>query len=102
MQYNKGENVITKEGLNLGQYIEDEKDFIIKDKKLLIDSLLSMGFYSEAINKNNETEKFQIYTKRKIYNEKIGTIEQYLIKVKETLEWKELSDEDYLFIDKEY
>lgn len=102
IEYNIGDNVISKDGVFLGQYMVDKTAFIIEDVDFLKERLLSMGAYSMAQKKNSENKTYNIYGKRKIFTEEFGSIDQFLVKIKDDLEWKELSSEKYEFIDLDY
>lgn len=53
-----------------------------------------MGNYALAHN-IKDASVFKIFCKRKIYNEEIGTKDQYLIELENDLKWIELKESDY-------
>lgn len=100
--YQIGQNIIAEDGFSLGQYVKDKKQFIIKDVDFFKKSMLSTDAYSMAKHKELENKTYSIYGKRKIYNEVFGSIDQFLVKRNDDLEWKELPESDYQFIDLDY
>lgn len=98
--YKIGQNVVSEEGILLGQYVEDKKQFIVRDVAFLKETMLKSEPYSIA--KDQDNNKYQIYGKRKIFNEKFGSLDQFLVKTENDLEWKQLSDNVYHFIDLDY
>lgn len=95
--YKKGEAVmIGGEEESLGQYIENENDFIVSTKEYYIKTLLELGFHSKA---TSETEVFNIYAKRTVYNEEIGSVVQYLVSVEDTLKWKRIDQDVFKITD---
>lgn len=99
--YKIGEFVY-KDGINLGQYVENINDFIVADSNFLKSKLLDMGHYALAINKQNKKEQYNIFSKRTIFEKNIGSLDQFLVMNEEKdLIWKELLKEDYTIIELE-
>lgn len=99
-KYKKGEPVISESGELLGQYLSNEKEFIVSNVGQIKKALLEMGNYAKAICNEQQTE-FEIFAKRKIYNENIGSKEQYLTRKNNDLIWIEIPENAYQFIELE-
>lgn len=100
--YNIGDNVVSENGEFLGQFVQDENNFISKDVAFLKEKLLALGAYTMATNKNDKNDVLYIYGKRKVFVESVGSINQCLVKIDNDLKWREISKNEFDFIDLDY